>query len=103
MYERFDAWNNGRSELINIREFQSYYASTKKVKTPENTRVIPMANTPDPIIGMIQWTEENLLIIRELLGGQRDLCRTVSSRTKIARSLQVELLLQLFGMISLGN
>ena len=41
----------------------SHYACTRKVKMPENTRVIPNPNKPDPIIGTIQWIEENLHII----------------------------------------
>ena len=45
-------------------EISTHYASTRKVKTPENTRVIPMPKTPDPMIGIIQWTEENLRIIK---------------------------------------
>lgn len=38
----------------------SHYAWTKNVKTPENTRVIPSPNKPDPMMGTIQWIEENL-------------------------------------------
>ena len=49
-----------RAKLFAPKALAAYrgYASTRKVKTPEKTRITPMPKNPLPIMGTIQCTDE---------------------------------------------